>query len=334
MRHYGRSMWALLALQVEFGDSHQGVVRLNRFQRMALITTLVTYLLIGVGGLVRASGAGLGCPDWPQCFGLWVPPLSAAYLPPEFDPQQFNVLKTWTEYLNRLLGALTGILILVTLALAVRDHRDNSRVVWPSAAAFGSVLVNGWLGGKVVETHLAPWVLTAHLTLALILVSLLLYATVNAFYVGRGIEATKVALSRRQLAKYASLVILMLGIQIAFGALLRGQVQQVADAGIVRGEWLAHVGWVEIIHRSYAPLVTGLVLWVCSRAWSEKEIQLRVVAAISAMFVVGQVLGGYGLSVLDFPPVLQVFHLWFASLLLGSLSVMVLLAWRMIPEGS
>src|SRR4029453_2067836 len=70
--------------------------RLDVFQGLAPATTAVTYRLILVGGLVRASGAGLGCPDWPKCFGLWIPPASAAELPPEFDPSQFNQMLMWT----------------------------------------------------------------------------------------------------------------------------------------------------------------------------------------------------------------------------------------------
>src|SRR5690242_4292591 len=75
--------------------------RSSSFQRLALCTTAITYFLILVGGLVRASGAGLGCPDWPRCFGSWVPPMSAAELPPQFDASLFNPTLMWTEYLNR-----------------------------------------------------------------------------------------------------------------------------------------------------------------------------------------------------------------------------------------
>ena len=68
------------------------------FVRLALWTTGLTYALILVGGLVRASGAGLGCPDWPRCFGSWIPPASVEALPPEFDPIQFNPTLMWTEH--------------------------------------------------------------------------------------------------------------------------------------------------------------------------------------------------------------------------------------------
>jgi len=155
---------------------------LTSFQRLALWTTATTYLLILVGGLVRASGAGLGCPDWPRCFGSWIPPASAAALPAGFDPSQFNPSLMWTEYLNRLLGVSVGFLILATLVSAIRHHRGAGRILWPTLAAFLLVGFQGWLGGVVVQQELASWIVTVHLVVALVIVSLLLYATVYAFF--------------------------------------------------------------------------------------------------------------------------------------------------------
>src|SRR5882672_6482379 len=155
--------------------------RLSSFQRLALWTTAATYFLILVGGLVRASGAGLGCPDWPRCFGSWIPPSSAADLPPQFDPSLFNPTLMWTEYLNRLLGVTVGFLILATVISAWRHHRHEPRILWTTIAAFLLTGFQGWLGGRVVANELAAWIVTAHMIVALVIVQLLLYATVRTW---------------------------------------------------------------------------------------------------------------------------------------------------------
>src|SRR5215470_7894069 len=155
--------------------------RLSSFQRLALCTTASTYLLILVGGLVRASGAGLGCPDWPRCFGSWIPPASAADLPPQFDPALFNRTLMWTEYLNRLLGVTVGFLILATVVSAWRHHRREPRIFWTTVAALLLTGFQGWLGGRVVASELAPWMVTIHMIVALVIVQLLLYALVRTW---------------------------------------------------------------------------------------------------------------------------------------------------------
>ena len=81
-----------------------------------------TYLLIFIGGLVRVSGAGMGCPDWPKCFGRWIPPTSLSQLPDYIDPEKFNLVLAWVEYLNRLFGALVGLIILITFIPVSYTH--------------------------------------------------------------------------------------------------------------------------------------------------------------------------------------------------------------------
>lgn len=303
---------------------------LDRFQRAALLTTATTYLLIAVGGLVRASGAGLGCPDWPRCFGLWIPPLDAAGLPAGFDPAAFNVFKTWTEYINRLLGALTGLLILATVILALRDHRGTPRVWGSAVLAFVLVLFNAWLGGMVVRSGLAPLVLTGHMVAALAVVGVLLYATVSAFFPRGPLVALEP--ERRRLGRLSLGVIALLLVQIGAGAFLRGEVQEVAETGAPRAEWLARVGVTEILHQNFAIVVAGAICLVAYLAARVGERALTRAAGLGVALVAVQGLAGVGLDAWGFPRLLQVVHLWAAALLLGSLSVQAMLAYRLDPR--
>jgi heme a synthase len=300
-------------------------VRLKSFQRLALWTTATTYLLILVGGLVRASGAGLGCPDWPRCFGSWIPPASAADLPPPFDPSQFNPALMWTEYLNRLLGVTVGFLILATAISAWRHHRQQPRILWTTIAAFLLVGFEGWLGGRVVAHELAAWIVTAHLIVAIVIVQLLLYATFVAGVAGE----TGVTGARRATGSslaIAGLIVLTL-VQAGFGTQVRGHIETAINAGVAREAALSTVGRLDYLHRDLAFIVligaALLTLWLLSRRSPLIRWSFVVLALAIGQIVLGVVMA-YGSLV----PAAQVGHLTIASLLLGAETVLWLLSRR------
>jgi cytochrome c oxidase assembly protein subunit 15 len=295
------------------------------FRRIALATTATTYLLILVGGLVRASGAGLGCPDWPRCFGGWIPPASATDLPAGFDPAQFNATLMWTEYLNRLLGVLVGFLILATLISAIRHHRRTRGILWPTAAAFLLVGFQGWLGGQVVAHDLAAWIVTVHLIVALVIVSLLLYATLYASY--RPDRQTAVGWGDVRLSwSAAALIALTLG-QVALGAQVRGGVDAAIDRGLPRPEILATLGHVDLWHREMAAAVFGLTVLVAWLVWSRRRPRPVTDAAAAVVGLVAcQIVLGAWMAYVALTPPVQVAHLTTSSLLLGAETVLFLLA--------
>ena len=217
-------------------------MRLTSFQRLALWTTAATYFLILVGGLVRASGAGLGCPDWPRCFGSWIPPASAADLPPQFDVSQFNPALMWTEYLNRLLGVTVGFLILATTISAWRHHRREPRILWTIVAALLLTGFQGWLGGRVVAHELAAWIVTVHMIVALVIVQMLLYATfASQVHSGAVHRVRQAAGAHRASCDCVALIVVTL-MQIGFGTQVRARVDAALDAGVARDLALGTVG--------------------------------------------------------------------------------------------
>lgn len=311
-------------------------MRLTSFQRLALWTTFITYLLILVGSLVRVSGAGLGCPDWPRCFGSWIPPASAADLPPQFDASQFNPTLMWTEYLNRLLGVTVGFSIFATAISAWRHHRNDRRILWPTIAAFVLVGYEGWLGGRVVAHELAPWIVTAHLIVAIVIVQLLLYATFVAF---RPLGTPPSGESALAGWPFIALIVVTL-IQAGFGTQVRGTIDDALDAGVARNAALATVGRLDYLHRDLAFLVlvaaTLLTLWLLARRsrlalapsldipqaerkWGTDSLfWAYVVLALAVTQVAIGALMAYG----SLAPAAQVGHLTIASLLLGAETVL------------
>ena len=304
------------AVVAKRAGGHNVGVRLTSFQRLALATTATTYVLILVGGLVRASGAGLGCPDWPRCFGGWIPPASVAALPPQFDPALFNPTLMWTEYLNRLLGVTVGFLILATMVSAWRHHRRDPRILWTTVAAFLLVGFEGWLGGRVVAHGLTPWIVTAHLMVALVIVQLLLYATYASGASGAS-GATAVLIGVTLL-------------QVGFGTQVRERIDAARDSGIARDLALGTVGRLDFLHRDLAfiALVGSilLTLWLLSRrsplvGWSCVVLVLAVLQVALGVFM------AYGALL----PAAQVGHLTLASLLLGAETVLWLKSRRQSP---
>ena len=309
---------------------------LSRFQKLALATTVTTYLLIMVGGFVRAAGAGLGCPDWPKCFGYWIPPASAEMLVAQGYPaSEFNPTLMWIEYINRLVGVLVGFLILLTTFAAVRRYRHVPRVLWPTVAAFILVLIEGWLGKVVVEQELKGWIVSLHLILALVIVSLLLYATVCAFFDG-GKPLTNLPKERKQIAHFAQAVTLLSLVQLTLGALVRGHLDDVVSKipGLPRSEWVAQVGLVDQLHRIGALLLTAavfaLTLYIVRQPQLHPALQ-RVAWAVSSLVLI-QVAAGLGLAYGALPPPLQTIHIIVGTLLIGGLTLIVLLAYRLPPE--
>jgi len=314
---------------------------LSSFQRLALWTTATTYFLIMVGGLVRASGAGLGCPDWPRCFGSWIPPASAAALPPPFDPSQFNATLMWTEYVNRLLGVTVGFLIFSTVVSAWRHHRHEPHILWTSVAAFLLVGFEGWLGGRVVAHDLAAWIVTVHMIVALIIVSLLLYATAYAFYhpasgpTGAALtRAGEAAVARRLLGRGVWALLGLTLVQVVLGTLVRGRVDEALDAAVARTDAVAWVGAAATWHRDVAFVVLMGALVLLLRVWSRHAREARIVqwANIVAGLAVAQVALGAALAFVALVPAGQIGHLTLASLLLGAQTMLLLLV-RWEPAG-
>ncbi|MEM1246313.1 MAG: COX15/CtaA family protein [Acidobacteriota bacterium] len=235
---------------------------LRPFRRLALATVVAVYLLIGVGGLVRASGAGMGCPDWPKCFGQWVPPTAESQLPANYQEiyaehgygsSRFNVVKTWTEYINRLIGVVIGFLIFGTWIASWRTFRgrDGGLVAW-CFSAFLLVGFQGWLGSVVVDSNLAPWLVTVHMILALVIVGILIYALARSQREVFDVDAIEPS-GRIDLLFAACLVLSM--VQIGLGSQIREHIDELGAAAVARADWIESLGLGIYVHRSLSLLV-------------------------------------------------------------------------------
>lgn len=220
------------------------------FKRLGFITLIFVYLLVLAGGIVRSTGSGMGCPDWPTCFGRIVPPTQASELPFNYQEiykeklhgeVEFNATKTWIEYLNRLLGALTGLIILVTTIVAFKQTR---KTFWFTFFAFFFVMANAALGKKVVDSFLMPGVVTAHMALTIAVIFFLLLALYHT-------EKKHVVGSFGRNLILFNLV--LIGIQILLGTQVREEMDVVIKelGEQAKDQWIDHLGIKYIIHRSF-----------------------------------------------------------------------------------
>lgn len=295
---------------------------MNAFQKTALATLAATVLLITVGSLVRITGAGLGCPDWPRCWGSWLPPesveaLDMAYVREKgYDPADFNPVKMWTEYANRLVGVVIGILVFVTFLRSFRYRRSQPEVFYSAGLCLVLVAFQGWLGGQVVRSGLQPGIITLHMALAVILLCLLLFVTFQSLEQRLRVELT--GQGRSVLLSLGLVLLALTAIQVLIGTQVREGIDPFIkdDGGLPRGEWLAQVGLVDHVHRfsSWLVLIAGVLLFRAVRRHGmtgRLPTAVRfILAAILLQIVLGVVLAYGGL-----PPAAQVFHLTLATLL-------------------
>ena len=355
----------------------------RRFRLWGLLTVAAVYLLILVGGVVRSTGSGMGCPDWPKCFGTWVPPTHVSQLPANYKeiytaqrvaknqrlartlarlgfqrvagdifahPTQyietdFNVTKTWIEYVNRLLGALIGIFVLLTVVFAWPYWRADRPVFGLALAAFLLTGVQGYLGSLVVSTNLLPIMVTIHMGLALVIVALLLYAVERARW-GRAAPASAAgppaALLPAEAAKTADSGLqitlwLVLGLtfgQIVLGTQVREQVDVVAAAADYAGRagWVARLGSVFDLHRTFSVIVLLGTLYVSYELWQLRQPRLRRLTLVVLAGLGLELLAGLALAGLGLPAWVQPMHLTLATLLFGGQFLQLLAVGRLRRE--
>lgn len=297
------------------------------FALFSLLTIGVVFALILIGGIVRSSGAGMGCPDWPKCFDRWVPPTDVAELPSNYQQiyhdrgyadTTFNVVKTWTEYLNRLFGVLTGFFILLTTYFSIRTYWKSNRTVanW-SIAALIVVLFQGWLGGQVVNTNLKPILISAHLVLALGVIALLQQARISARRAD--VDFQDETLTDITTRIFASILPILVLIQIVIGTQVREAVDEAETRIDNPSNILDHLhGNAYFIHKVVVQLLLlwCVVLLIRLKAHQGVNIKRMSWAVVFLLFL--QMLMGYWMANAGISPIPQTLHVFLSSLLFGA----------------
>ncbi len=299
-----------------------------RFRRLGILAIFAIYLVILVGGVVRASGAGMGCPDWPTCFGQWVPPIDESQLPTNYQEiyaergykdTQFNPIKTWTEYTNRLVGVSIGMVIIFT-AWASRIYlKADKKVFYLSLTVLFLVCFQGWLGSAVVASNLKPFMITLHMLLALFIVALLIYT------IARSQHDFITRLETVQIPKIVYQVLMatmaMTLLQVMMGTQVREAVDLIANEHkyIERQYWRDSFPVIFYVHRSFSALILFTNAWLSWKIYNhvaKRHLLSRAVYGLMGLIVTA-ILAGVSLDRLGMPAIAQPIHLLMANLIFG-----------------
>lgn len=241
------------------------------FRRLSIASTVATFILVGIGGLVRATKSGLGCgTDWPHCNGALAPALENRAIAIEFS--------------HRLAAAVVVVLLGTLAVLAVRHYRREPRIMWPAIAAFGLVLWQAALGALVVKLELQAISVVLHLATALTLTGVLIYI-IAALHApdGRLASVGDAALSRRAGIVAASVLILLL-----VGSYVGSFPDRPPSWPLINGQLIPELGnevlAVHFLHRSLSLIVgAALVMFGVSVIRRRREMPLAAKLAHAAL---------------------------------------------------
>ena len=228
----------------------------------------------------------------------------------------FNAVKTWVEYINRLVGAAIGLFIVVLFWRSLKFRRSIPSIFFLSLAILLAVIFQGWFGSIVVSTNLTQWTITVHLFLALGIVAALIYLLkLSNPNPGKGIAG------QAYLVWILAGCMLALLVQIFWGTEVRGGIDMLASS-FPRNEWMEQVGAPFLFHRSFSwvLLFFHLLLW-----WKLRKTTLRKTFLTGLIILIlTTLLSGAGMAYFGVPAFLQPIHLLLASLMLGALFYLLL----------
>lgn len=332
------------------------VKRLKKLQNFNWLVLAFIFLVVVAGSFVRVTGSGMGCPDWPKCFGYWIPPVEESSLPDNYkekyaegrvkkiekfarfltgigleetaekiknDPnllteQEFNVAKTWTEYVNRLCGFLAGNGMLLAFVWLLAMYRKR-KLILLSTLNLIILVFQAWFGSIVVASNLVPWTITIHMLLALVILGLQLYLI---HLLGKEIELHSNSLRKSNdspvynVPKWMYWLIVISALITIYQIFLGTQVREMIDGmtlqGVTRQGWSSQLGLPFFIHRSFSWLVLIFIVLI---AWQNEKMQrIRPIRWLFIILTI-ELISGIVLVHADMPGIVQISHLFFAVIL-------------------
>jgi cytochrome c oxidase assembly protein subunit 15 len=337
----------------------------KRFLTISYASVVALFLLILAGGVVRSTGSGMGCPDWPKCFDRYIPPTHISELPEGYQqnyvdrrveknerfaktldvlgygelayrirndksiikPDEFKAEKTWTEYINRLIGAVVGLFLIACVLASVGYLKTRRRIFYWSVFNLILVAFQGWLGSIVVSTNLLAWVVTVHMLIAVAILAISIYT----YYEARALRDQSVlsGISSKPVMLLAWVGLVLTVIQITIGTEVREEIDFISSTNevLLRSQWVSQVGANFVYHRDLAVLViivNVLSFILIRKRYPAGGYQYKYISYVLLLIVV-QIATGLILSYMGMPPFAQAAHILLATLVFGAQFYLLLL---------
>ena len=321
----------------------------NLFNLLVKTSLVLIYLVIIAGAIVRMTGSGMGCPDWPKCFGYLIPPTEKSELIfssfhdynkgemiilnseklysatndfksneaidlnnwslfEKHDYVVYDPLHTWVEYINRLIGALAGIPILLFTLISIYYWRDYKYLTLISILTVLGMGFQAWLGKTVVDSNLAPYKITIHMLMALVIVGLILSLIIHT-------KKSK-SVNNKLFKNLIIFSITLTLIQVVLGTQVREFVdEKVKLIGYDKANWLTDVPIKFYIHRSFSIIVLIVNFYLL---YLNKKLRLEFNKVNYIILLIGvEILTGILMYYFDFPVLSQPIHLVIATIIFG-----------------
>jgi heme A synthase len=274
---------------------------------VSALTAVATYLLIVLGAVVRASGSGLGCPDWPLCYGQPIPPGHTPAI---------------IEYSHRAWGAVVSALILATVLLWARSQRYRPRVVLCGVGVLILLGIQIALGAITVRLELPPHVVALHLGMAMLLLGILVALATSAQLGARDNGMPSSPRFRRMVisAVVAVFLLLLLGVYVRASGATGACVGFPTCNGTLLPFGLNRLTDIHLTHRLAAILVAAHLITTAARGWRAERGIVGVTPAAAAVLLAIFAQLGVGIWMVSsgFPPTALVLHVAGAGALWGS----------------
>jgi cytochrome c oxidase assembly protein subunit 15 len=318
--------------------------------KTARIALILTLLVILAGSVVRVTQSGMGCPDWPRCFGYYIPPTQETevrFQPgrhykqgmmvivrdtlwrantdftaandfnaadwekyPKHDYASFVVYQTWVEYINRLLGALLGLVILGLVVFSFRFRKTKPQLIGYSLALLFLTGFQAWLGKLVVDGNLIPQSVSIHMLAALIILWVLLL-----ILYGKQSEALRT--HHKMVSVMALFLLGLTTLQILVGTQVREEIDEIAEitGHFNRSEWIVSLSSIFTLHKLFSLTVAAVGAFIylqrkqIAATWFQKSAKAVGVVLLAEIGL------GIVMTYAEVPRFAQSLHLLFSTIL-------------------